>query len=346
MSAPIGDYDEGFQGSSSPRDLETLCQLVYLYATGPRRDPDAFASWLARTRTWFQNRESDPMSALRDTVQVRATCGDPRSRPLTRRTSRRATSTRRSPSTATCSPIAATSSSSSSATSIRPRSSRWPGPGSATCRDAGARTTGSTARLRCRSGRSTRRWSAGLDPKGYVQFVFQGEAPWSPELAYALESTVAALRIRLRQVVREEKSGTYGVRLRGRFGACPRDRYRLDLGWGCDPARADELTAAVWRVIDEMRTQGPDDGDAHQGPRDPAAGERDRPAGQSLLAAPARASLKDGTDPHRILRRADDVATLSPDLIQDCVARYLERDGLREGGAPAGRGRPVATGAG
>ena len=42
LSPYIGELGEGFSGSASPQDLETLFQLVYLYATEPRMDPNAY----------------------------------------------------------------------------------------------------------------------------------------------------------------------------------------------------------------------------------------------------------------------------------------------------------------
>ncbi|MEM8601206.1 MAG: pitrilysin family protein, partial [Bacteroidota bacterium] len=40
----IGEREEGFQGSASPEDLETLFQLIHLYVTAPRLDADAVTS--------------------------------------------------------------------------------------------------------------------------------------------------------------------------------------------------------------------------------------------------------------------------------------------------------------
>ena len=39
VSPYIGELFEGFHGSASPQDLESLFQLITLYATAPRLDP-------------------------------------------------------------------------------------------------------------------------------------------------------------------------------------------------------------------------------------------------------------------------------------------------------------------
>ena len=46
-TAFIGETSEGISASASasPRDLETMFQLIYLRMTAPRKDPDQFAIW-------------------------------------------------------------------------------------------------------------------------------------------------------------------------------------------------------------------------------------------------------------------------------------------------------------
>ncbi len=64
----IGLYDEYLKCSSTPKDLETMFQLAYLYFTSMRMDNDAFLSWKERSRAAVANRESDPSSALQDSA--------------------------------------------------------------------------------------------------------------------------------------------------------------------------------------------------------------------------------------------------------------------------------------
>ena len=64
----IGLYDEYISCSSTPKDLETMFQLNYLYFTTMRLDNDAFVSWKERSRAAVANREKDPSSALQDSV--------------------------------------------------------------------------------------------------------------------------------------------------------------------------------------------------------------------------------------------------------------------------------------
>ena len=66
----IGNYEEGINGSTTPKEFETMMQLTYLYFTAQRTDEDAFKSWKNKMRAQLQNREAQPMSAFQDTLNA------------------------------------------------------------------------------------------------------------------------------------------------------------------------------------------------------------------------------------------------------------------------------------
>ncbi len=64
----IDNYSEGLRGSCSPKDLETMMQLIYLYFTEPRTDEDAFQSNMQRTKAALENAELNPMTTFSDSL--------------------------------------------------------------------------------------------------------------------------------------------------------------------------------------------------------------------------------------------------------------------------------------
>ncbi len=69
VSAFVNGLSEGLSGSCSPKDMETLMQLVYLSFTAPRMDQDAFTSFKNRAKANLANQEANPMIALTDSIQ-------------------------------------------------------------------------------------------------------------------------------------------------------------------------------------------------------------------------------------------------------------------------------------
>jgi zinc protease len=59
---------QGFRGSSSIKDFETMLQLIYLYFTSPRSDKDAFDSFIERMESQLKNVEAEPMVAFSDSA--------------------------------------------------------------------------------------------------------------------------------------------------------------------------------------------------------------------------------------------------------------------------------------
>ena len=68
VSASVSGLTERLNGYCSPKDLETLMQLIYLSFTAPRMDDAAFESFKTRTKASLANQEADPMTAFSDTL--------------------------------------------------------------------------------------------------------------------------------------------------------------------------------------------------------------------------------------------------------------------------------------
>ena len=68
VSPSISLLSEGFTGSSSIKDFETMLQLIYLNFTAPRKDDDAYQSFIARIKPLLESQEAAPEMAYIDTL--------------------------------------------------------------------------------------------------------------------------------------------------------------------------------------------------------------------------------------------------------------------------------------
>lgn len=66
----VGNTEEGISGSTTPKDVETLFQLNYLYFTSMRADDEAFASWCNKTKASLANSEKEPMTQFMDSLRT------------------------------------------------------------------------------------------------------------------------------------------------------------------------------------------------------------------------------------------------------------------------------------
>eukprot|EP01029_Cantina_marsupialis_P032255 TRINITY_DN966_c1_g3_i1.p2 TRINITY_DN966_c1_g3~~TRINITY_DN966_c1_g3_i1.p2 ORF type:complete len:935 (-),score=155.99 TRINITY_DN966_c1_g3_i1:15366-18170(-) len=68
VTPSLGSFTEGLNGSASPKDLETLLQLVYLRFENPRFDENAFKAGIGRWKNNLVNAKADNGKAFKDTI--------------------------------------------------------------------------------------------------------------------------------------------------------------------------------------------------------------------------------------------------------------------------------------
>jgi zinc protease len=252
----ISELGEGMSGSASPKDLETLFQLVYLYFTAPRRDETAVAAFNSRMRSVLENRGANPEAVYGDTVGVVMAQYHPRYLPPTPDMLERidldvALEFYRDrfadAGDFTFSLVGAFE-----PAELLPLVERYLAALPSTGRDETWRDVG----VEPPTGVVKRTVQKGLEPKGRQTVIFTGAFDFNRENRYTLQSMTEVLRNMLREILREDMGGTYGVGAYGSGSREPRERYSLRIAFGADPERLDELTEAAFSAIDSLATHG------------------------------------------------------------------------------------------
>ncbi len=253
----IGELSEGVRGSASPKDMETMFQLLYLRFTGARRDDEAFQAYMTRTEGWLENQQASPGYQFSSKFSETLSMDHPRRRWLTMERLKqleleKALAFYRDR-FADASDFLFTLVGNFELESIRPFVETWIGGLPATGREESWRDVG----VQSPEGVVTFVIEKGIEPKSSARITFHGPAEWSPRNAHILSSTAEVLRIRLREVLREDMGGVYGVGVNGRIIRFPRQRYSFTVSFSCDPERVEELTAAVFAEIETLKEDGP-----------------------------------------------------------------------------------------
>ena len=101
----------------------------------------------------------------------------------------------------------------------------------------------------------------GQDEKGQVFIAFGGNLPASKSVEETyrdvalLDQLRALVDIRLREIIREDKSGTYGVNVYENMDGYPERYFEFQISFGCEPAREQELTDEVIAAINTLRSE-------------------------------------------------------------------------------------------
>jgi len=83
VSLGITDDQEQVSARTSPKDLETALQLIYLYFTNPRWNQPDFNTWMDKMKAYYINAASEPRTAFSDTIAVMMNDHNPRALPMT-----------------------------------------------------------------------------------------------------------------------------------------------------------------------------------------------------------------------------------------------------------------------
>jgi zinc protease len=89
-----------------------------------------------------------------------------------------------------------------------------------------------------------------------VSLTFHGDEKWSRDAQNDMQMLGEVLRIRLREVLREDMGAVYGVSVGGAVTRRPRQQYRFSIAFGCAPENVAKLEAAVWAEIQEIQDKG------------------------------------------------------------------------------------------
>ena len=256
VSPYIDELFEGFRGSSSPEDLETMFQLITLYATAPRFDPAYFSRFGSSLRSIAETRMAQPDAVLFDTVNGVLSQNHFRERPLTLELLDELSLER--------------------AEAVY--ADRFSDMGDATFIFVGAfeweilRTLTTTYLASLPTGGRSEQWrDVGIEPPSQVQEItvrsgiesrsttvlaFAGELDGDLDDILALNAAAEMLEIRLRERLREQLGGTYSIGVNASSSRLPDPEYEIFIAYGSDPSRADELFDAVREELDWLRAGG------------------------------------------------------------------------------------------
>jgi zinc protease len=245
----IDEIDEGMRGGSTPQDLETMFQLLYLRFTQPRADPTAFAAMASQGRGLLANQMASPDVVFHQAIDAILSRNSPRRQPET----------------------PATVDQWNVATSLAFYKARFADASNFTFVFVGSFTPEAIkplvetyiASLPATHVHETWRdlgivpppgvveqtIEKGIAPKSEVAIVLSGPFEYDDAHRLALRAMTLVLQSRLVDTIRQELGGTYSITATADAQKFPRPEYRVWIDWTCDPARTATL---VQRVFEEI----------------------------------------------------------------------------------------------
>jgi len=255
----IGNLFEGISGSCSGKDLETLFQLIHLKLTAPKWDETAFSSMKTQKREWLRNRLANPSTVFYDQMNELYYDNHPRTQSMTLEDVDRLDPEKAlayfKDRFADCGDFTFVFVGNLELEVIRPLVETYLGSLPAVGRDESWKDTG----VRPVKGVHDLTVYKGLEDKCSVNIRFAGELEWTTNEVLAAQSLSKVLRIRLREILREDKGGVYGVSVGTSVMRWPQGRFNSYIAFGCSPENADDLIQAAFDEIMRIQAEGVDE---------------------------------------------------------------------------------------
>lgn len=319
----IGELGQGMGGGCSPKDLEAMFQLIHLRFTAPRPDSTAFQSYLTRTRAMLENRSARPEAVFGDSVQVILSQHHFRRRPFTipmldDLNLGKSLAIYRDR-FADASGFTFVIVGNFKTADLEPLLTRYLASLPALKRNETWRDIG----LRPPAGIVEKTVHRGIEPKSQVRLVFSGPFTWTRENRYAVDALREVLTIKLRESLREEKGGTYGVGVGGNPIRIPVQRYQFGVSFGCAPDRVEEMLKETFVQFDSLKQYGPSQEIINKVKETELRDREVQLKQNGFWLSSLQFCLENEIDPALILTYTDMVKTLTPTAVQAAAREYL-----------------------
>lgn len=323
VSTNIAETSENIDASGSAKDLETLLQLVHLRITAPRKDAEAFDVWKANLQEQIENALRSPEFRYARESNIALWKGHVRRKPVEPADIAKIDQDKAlafyKQRFANAGDFTFVIVGSVNLDTLRPLVETY----LASLPAKGKKEQEKDLRIRRVSGIVKKTFALGTEPKARVQIELHGPEKWTRDNDRDMAILSQVLSMKLRETLREDLGGVYGVGAGGRITRSPYQERSFSISFGCDPKRVDELVQAVFDGISKLATDGVDDGTLERVKQTfVRSRETDLRQNRFWLSWLANA-YRYGDDPALVLDTAPVVARMKPELVKAAAKRYL-----------------------
>lgn len=256
----FSDTEDGFRGTSSVKDVETMLQLLQLHVTAPRKDTALFNTYIQKAKSQSAMMSANPQAVFIDTFYKTMYGNNPLAPSLV-------------PKPANYDKVQLDRlleiykehfgdmsgmqfvfvGNIDEATMI-PLIEKYV----ASLPASGKKFTYTDNKVRTAKGKINLNTYKGKEEKSLVLAVYSGEAPYSEDAALKTELLMDVINIRIIEELREKIQGIYGGNMFGELEKVPYGGYTFIANLPCGPEKADTIAKVLQQEIATIRTKGID----------------------------------------------------------------------------------------
>ncbi len=323
----IGTYSEGLSGSTTPKDLETLFQLTYLYFTALNKDEAAFQSYVDKQKAFLGNLLASPQFYFQDQMGKFMYGKNPRYLGF---------------------PTAERMDAADYNLAYEKYKERFADAGDfnfyfvgnidekkfaeycmkylASLPSTNSNESYVVSDFRPLTGAHEKVVEKGKDPKSSVRITFHGPTEYDKKEAHALKSLGEVLSIKLIEKLREDEGGVYGAGARGSIRSMPYDWYSFNINFPCGPENVDKLKTAALAEVEKLIKDGPTEKDLAKVKEAQILEYKENLKKNRFWLRQLRDADYQKKDAHNILKFEKAVNSLTVEDLHKVAKKYLTQD--------------------
>ncbi|WP_298520252.1 pitrilysin family protein [uncultured Kordia sp.] len=323
----IGAYREGFRGSTTPKDLETLFQMTHLFFTKLNKDQKAYNSYLTKQKGFLTNIMKSPQFYFQFQMGKFMNGKNPRYQGF---------------------PTPEMMDASDYDLAYEKYQERFADAGDfnfyfvgnvdekklqeyaekylASLPGKNSNEQPKYSSFRPLTGKHTKIVEKGKDPKSSVQIIFNGEAEYNSKDARAMQFLGEILSIKLIEKLREEEGGVYGASAAGSMRSHPYGWFNMRISFPCGPENVDKLKDAALAELQAIIDNGPTDKDVSKVKEAALLENKEQVKKNRFWLRYLDTTDYIKRDANRILKFEDSVNEITAKDIQNIAKKYLTKD--------------------
>lgn len=326
----IGNYSEGFNGSASPKDFETMFQMIHLYFTQLDKDDEAFASYISKQKAFLGNILSNPNFYFQISVGKHLNKDNPRYVGF---------------------PDEEALDKANYHLAYEKYKERFANAGDfnfyfvgniddkkiaeyaetyiASLPATAERETYKVPSFRTKYKSEELILKKGTEPKSQVSIRFGGETTYDEKEARALDALAEILSIKLIEKLREDEGGVYGAGANGSMRKIPYGSYNFSISFPCAPENVKKLSNAAIAELQSIIKSGPTEEDLNKVKKAKFLSRKDNLEQNRFWLSVIKDADYNKSDINNVLNYERNINTITAKEIQEVGEKYLTKGYLK-----------------
>ncbi|MEP6851026.1 MAG: insulinase family protein [Acidobacteriota bacterium] len=323
----LSDTSEIVFGETTPKDLETMLQLVYLKFTSVNFNKPEFDSFISKQKMFLPNLLNNPSSYFGNEVIKIMSQNNPRvfGLPTVEQLDKvrfEDLQTVYKDRFADASGFTFVFAGNFDNDKIKPLILKYLGNLPSSKRNETWKDLG----IRPPTGKVDKTVNKGVDQKSQVRITFTGPSPFSQDESRDLSALGELLTIKLIEILREEKGGVYGVGASGGLGRIPYERYTFTIAFPCGPENVNSLIEAAMAEVAKLRNGQIEDKDIAKVKEARLVKLREDSKTNNYWINVVSSNVTQGTRLFTEAQAETRINAISKDALQNAAKKYLNPD--------------------